>query len=318
MRFVCVPLCLLGALTCVFAQERGRAYIAPPIADSQFWRTWGDGQAELASYDLVEPHYGQPRNGVAVTVFVSETFSNSARVKADPGKHPKSDEFPVMKLNLVKDFQTGVYDYNDMTSVFVALDGVNSRAAGTAAKISFSSQEWCGNVYHQLLFDAQGIRSSRHSYFDGEGDQQTTLPYPAGGLAADALFLWARQMAEPRMTPGERRTVQLLSSLQSVRDQHRPAEWRPAKLSRLKSLAPITVPAGRFEVETWTAETAAGRLTIYTEKPPPHRIIKWESSRGEKAELIAVDRMKYWQLNGPGGEQHLRRLKLAPRPPRTM
>jgi hypothetical protein len=307
-------------LTGSFAQERrgvGGATIDPPIADSQFWKIWGDGAAELASYDLTEPHYGKLRRGVAVTILVSETFSNSARVKADHGKHPKSDEFSVMKLNLVKDFQTGVYDYNDMTSAFVALEAVNSRKAGTLTKVSFSSQEWCGNVYHQLLFDSNAIRSSRHSYFDGEGDQQTALPYPADGVAADVLFLWARQMAEPRLRAGESRTVRLLTSLQSIRDQHRPAEWLDAKLSRMKVPAPIQVPAGKFDVEAWSADTPRGKLTIYAETAAPHRIVQWESSGGEKGELLATGRMKYWQLNTPGGEENLKRLKLAPRPPRT-
>ena len=30
----------------------------------------------------------------------ANTFSDTARVKADPGRHPKHDEVPVMKLNL--------------------------------------------------------------------------------------------------------------------------------------------------------------------------------------------------------------------------
>jgi hypothetical protein len=111
-----------------------------PAYDPEFWRTWGDGRAELAGYDLTYPRYGKPRNGVAVTIFVTETFSNSARVKADPGKHPPSDEFPVMKLNLIKDYQTGIYDYNDMLSSFVGLAPVNGLPPGSLTKASFSSQ----------------------------------------------------------------------------------------------------------------------------------------------------------------------------------
>jgi hypothetical protein len=34
-------------------------------------------------------------------------------------------------------------------------------------------------------------------------------------------------------------------------------------------------------------------------------------------QLLSTDRMKHWQLNGPGGEENLKRLKLSPRPPRT-
>src|SRR5258706_8383916 len=170
-----------------------------PSYDQAFWSTWGDGRAELAGYDLTIPRKNQPRRGVAVTVFVTETFSNSARVKADPGKHPPADEYPVMKLNLVKDYQTGIYDYNEMISSFVALQPVNGRAAGSPTKISFSRQEWCGQIYHQLLFEAKTIRATRHSYFDGDGDRQRELDYAPDGVAEDALPLWARGMAAPSL-----------------------------------------------------------------------------------------------------------------------
>src|SRR5215472_14166548 len=125
----------------------------PSFGDS-FWKRWGDGKGELSSYYLTFPRYGELRKGLAITVFVTETFSNSLRVKSDPGKHPKSDEFPVIKLNLVEDFSTGIYDYNLLTSAFVALAPINGRPAGAATKVSFTSQEWCGNVYGQALFDA--------------------------------------------------------------------------------------------------------------------------------------------------------------------
>ena len=38
---------------------------------------------EIASYDLTYPRYGEPRPGLAVTIFVTEPFSAEARVKAD-------------------------------------------------------------------------------------------------------------------------------------------------------------------------------------------------------------------------------------------
>src|SRR6266851_2205386 len=90
-----------------------------PVFEEEFWKRWGDGKGEVSGYDLTFPRYGELREGAAVVVFVTETFSTWARVKSDPGKHPKSDEFPVLKLNLVQDFPTGIYDYNLMTSAFV-------------------------------------------------------------------------------------------------------------------------------------------------------------------------------------------------------
>src|SRR5262245_26462019 len=77
---------------------------APPFDSRQFQQFWGDNKAELAGYELTTSRYGQARKGVAVTIVVTEPFSNSARVKADPGKHPREDEFPALKLNLIEDF----------------------------------------------------------------------------------------------------------------------------------------------------------------------------------------------------------------------
>lgn len=289
-----------------------------PVYDATFWSMWGDGQAELSAYDLTYTKYGAPRQGVAIAIFVTETFSNRARVKADPGKHPASDEFPVMKLNLVKDYQTGVYDYNEMLSAFVALAPVNARPAGLPAKVSFSSQEWCGHVYEQLLFDARTVRHTGHSYFDGEGDRQREFDYPAEGISEDSLLLWARGMARPAIAPGESRNVPLLMSLAVSREAHKPLVWRQATLSRAASPATVSVPAGTFAAEAWTAEIdGASRLTFLVEAAGARRVIQWESSRGEKAQLLGSNRMKYWELNKPGGEGALKKLGISPRPRRT-
>jgi hypothetical protein len=288
----------------------------PPVYDQAFWAIWSDGQAELAGYDLTIPRYNQPRRGVAVTIFVTETFSNTLRVKADPGKHPASDEFSVMKLNLVKDYQTGIYDYNEMTSAFVALQPVNGRAAGSPTKISFSRQEWCGNTYHQLLFDAKAIRAARHSYFDGDGDNQRGLDYPAGGVAEDTLWQWARGMAAPALVPGESRTVPFLRGLPSAKGID--SAWTTAALFRASKPQSIAVPAGTFTVEVMSVQLPDKETrTFYVEKASPHRIVKWESSTGERAELLKAERMKYWQMNAEGYESALSRIGLARRPPRT-
>src|SRR5258706_14867771 len=79
--------------------DAGRA----PVFEGSFWDHWGDGRAELSGYDLVFPRYGEERRGMAVAIFVTETFSNSLRVKADPGKHPAADEIPVLKVHLGQD-----------------------------------------------------------------------------------------------------------------------------------------------------------------------------------------------------------------------
>ncbi len=284
-----------------------------------FWRHWGDGRAELAAYDLVFPRYGAPRTGVAIAIFVTETFSNTSRVKADPGKHAKSDEFPVMKLNLVRDFATGIYDYNLMTSAFVALERVNGRPAGSPTKVSLSSQEWCGNVYAQILFDSRdAARYTLHSYFDGEGDQNQRLRVPEDAVSEDALLLWARGFAAPALAPGESRVVALARSLLSSRLRHVPQTTERAKLTRETRRERVTVPAGTFETDVYRAELPEGRgWTIWVERAEPRRVIRWETREGESARLIATpERLEYWKMNGPEFDRAVERLGLDPRRPR--
>lgn len=289
-----------------------------PAFGEEFWKHWGDGRGELAGYDLTFPRYGETRKGVAVTVFVTETFSNSLRVKSDSGKHPASDEFPVMKLNLIQDFPTGVYDYNLLTSAFVALSPVNGRPAGSPTKVSFSSQEWCGGAYGQLLFDHGSARLTSHSYFDGEADSQRMLTVPSEAVAADAVLLWTRGLAAPIVSPGERREVPWVGSLRTSRLTHRPVAVGRATLSRDAAATYVTVPAGRFEVERRTVQIVGGPLwTILVERAEPHRIIRWETSEGERAELLGSDRLPYWTMHGKTDEGLLSKLGLTPRPNRA-
>lgn len=284
--------------------------------DDAFWARWSDGRAELAGYALRFPRYGEVREGTAVAIFVKEDLLEAERVKADAGPGPGT--FPVMKLNLVQDFPTGLYDYNLMTSVFVGLQPSGGRPAGDAAKVSFSSQEWCGHVYHQVLLDADRVREDLHSYFESEGDREGSLERPADGLSEDALLHWARGMARPALAPGEAREVTLLRSLERARLRHRPLAWSAATLRREAGTRTVEVPAGAFEVEVRRAELADGPTwTFFVEAGGARRLVRWERSDGLEAELLASERLPYWRLHGPTGARHLEALGLERRPPRT-
>lgn len=322
MRGVLVSLatCVFTLASCGIPRERRESArpLPAPVFDKNFWQHWGDGKAELAAYDLVEPRYGEARSGVAVAVFVTEPFSHSLRVKADPGKHQPSDVFPAMKLNLMKDYATGIYDYNVMLSSFVALERSSARLAGSAVKVSYSSQDWCGHVYSQLLFDPHGLRYDVHSYFDGEADRRQDLPNPQDGVAEDLLLLWARGMTAPLLAPGQTWNAPLLRSLQFSRDRHIPPSWTRATLARAAAPRRIRVPAGEFEADAFTADIHDGpSWTIDVERSWPHRILRWETSAGERAELLGTARLEYWKMNARGFETAVTRLGLKPRPPRT-
>ncbi len=311
---------LLAATAACVAREPPTAVasLAAPVYDDAFWEVWHDGRAELSGYDLVTPRYDELRHGVAVTIFVTEDFADGPRVKADPGKHPDHQVFPVLKLNLMKDFPTGIYDYNLMTSAFIALAPMHERPAGFATKVAFSAQEWCGMTYHQVAFDGQSVRSSAHSYFDGEADRDETLAYPESGIASESLYAWARGFAAPMLAPGESRQVRLLRGLETVRLRHQPLVWEKATLVRLPDKATIEVRGTPYEVEVLTAEIEGGdTTTFYVETAPARRIVKWQRTNGEVAELLKTERLAYWELNGAGKESFLSKLGLTPRPPLT-
>jgi hypothetical protein len=280
--------------------------LAPSVPAQDFWAHWGDGKAELNGYRLTQPRYGAPRTGTGVLIFVTEDFSDALRVKADPGKHPASDVYPVLKLNALAYFQTGIYDYNVMTSTFARV------APGwPVAKISFSSQEWCGHVYHQVLPRPGALAGVLHSYFDGEADGKDDLPLPEGGVFEDALPILVRGWNGEYLKPGESRTVPLLRSLLDSRLQHRPLAWGRAAISRGARPAAAVVPAGRFDAWTWTVAEEGGPTTTYlVEAAPPYRLLRRSRDTGEDLALLGSSREPYWKLNGPGGEKYLRALGL--------
>lgn len=302
--------CAVASAILALACARAEAQRPPPYAlEADFWKRWGDGQAELSGYALRFPRYGAVRTGTAVAIFVTETFSKAARVKADPGRHPKDDEFPVMKLNWVQSFPTGIYDYDTMLSAFVALADNGIQAAGEPTKIAYSSQEWCGHVYSQVRLERDAARFTSHSYFDGEADQDGPIARPADAIAEDALMLWARGLAAPIVAPGTAVERKLLRSLERVRLEHKPIAYVDAKLSRSAKPETLTHRGQPTEVERFVVE-ADVTTTFFVEVAAPRRVLRVTRSDGFEAELLATTRNKYWTLNAPGGERALSRLGL--------
>ncbi|MGE0713457.1 MAG: hypothetical protein AB7N76_36270 [Planctomycetota bacterium] len=313
-----VPLSLLG-LALLLGRAAPPAALAAPAADlaydQAFWQRWCDGKAELAGYELTFPRYGQPRAGVAVTIVVKEDLLAKERVKAnDPSAQ---GAFPAMKLNLVQDFATGIYDYGLMTSAWVGLQPGAGLPAGAPHKVSFSAQEWCGHAYQQVVFGPQQLARATHSYFEGEPDGPDALPARPGGLAEDLLLLWARGMVAPRLAPGEERQVPLLTSCGRARLLHRPQAWVEATLRREAALTTIEVPAGKLEARVLTLKHADRTWTVWVEDAEPYRVLAWRCSDGEEGKLLKSARLAYWQLHGAGQEKLLAQLGLSPRPART-
>ena len=287
-------------------------------ADDAFWQHWGDGRAEMSSYELTIRRYGQLRSGTAVAIFVTETFDGASRVKTERPTADNPRSFPVMKLNLVQDFPTGIYDYNLMTSVFATLTSARGQPAGFVSKASFSSQEWCGHVYQQAIFDRDKVRMALHSYFEGEADQEFHIQIPPGEyLCEDSLLLWARGFTGPALEQGQTATIPILRSMQVCRLNHIPPAWDQAMITRSTKTRSIKVPAGEFKVETWTVDIQPKahprrRWTIEVEHAHPRRVIRWSTDDGQRAQLLGSDRLQYWKMHDNGQESQLGKIGLTP------
>ncbi|HSQ61344.1 MAG TPA: hypothetical protein VLT84_13130 [Acidobacteriota bacterium] len=290
-----------------------------PAAGPSFESVWQDGRAELCGYRYAVTRYGERRGGQAVAIYVTEPFSERRRVKLDDPAASPGDAFEALKLNLVRDFQTGIYDYNTMSSLFVRSSDF------IPAKISFSSSEWCGNVYEELRFDRDAVRQSIRSYFEGESADRS-LEAPRGGVPEENLHVLLRGLRGDFLRPGETRRVPFLPSAFARRLAHSAAAWGSAVIERAARTETVRVPAGSFQADRYTVRASDGREGRYwIESAPPRRVLRWTwtgaprdarmtGDGAESAELTGSERLPYWRLHGTGDEAALRRLGLDPLP----
>lgn len=284
----------------------------------KFDEVWRDGRAELDGYRLTVDRYGHPRAGRGVAIYVTEPMSRSKHVKLDePAKADPADVLDVLKLNLVRSFQTGIYDYHTMVSLFV-------RAADFApVKVTFTSAEWCGQVYEQLDFDDKRLAARYASYFEGEsGDQSVKVP--DGLVTEDDLFVVLRGLRGAYLAPGERRTVPFLASPLVRRLSHRSLAIGEATIARAAAPESVTVPAGAFASDVFVVTTDDGREgRFWIEAASPHRVVRWAWKRTsavsgghpglggtDAGELTGSSREPYWNEHDPGDEKLLEKLGL--------
>jgi hypothetical protein len=281
------------------------SFAFPAFAEDAFESHWRDGKAEIDGYRLVVSRYGQDRDGTAVMIFVTEPFSESKRVKEErPPANPR-DTVDVLKLNLVRDFQTGIYDYNTMVSLFVRASNFEP------LKISFSSAEWCGHVYAEMIFRGKQIRGMVASYFEDESGP-ISLPRAKGGVTEDELFVALRGLRGDFLPPGEQRKVWYLPGVFYSRLSHQPLAWTEAVVKREAALQRVTVPAGTFEAVLYDIRIGDGRVgAFHIEAAYPHRIVKWSLPPDVSGELTGSTRLPYWKLNREGEESYLKEIGLG-------
>ncbi len=267
--------------------------IKPSNAFLDYWKS---GLAEISSYQVKTERYGEMREGQEVMIFVYEEINADTRIKVESDKTPVSKQVPVLKLNHVLKFNTGIYDYSVLTSVFTGLAGQSVKRPFDPQKISLTAQEWCGHVYHSVEPHKSGIVSEIHSYFEKEGNTKITLPFPVGTLYYEDEFpILFRELDGEFLKTGENLKSTVLPSLWLTRKRHQPLTLAKAEIHKEKTTLPLQNK--NWECFKWTVELSGIKTEYWIEKDFPHKVLAWKNSVGESGELINSLRKTYWALN---------------------
>lgn len=255
--------------------------------DFDAWgKYWFQGQAELSSFELTQYRYGEPREGEAVLIFVTEDFSRKKQVKLDNPGEAGRDKQSVIKMNQTRDFVTGIYPYHMMLSAFTP-----TKEQSNGVKFTLSSQEWCGQSFAQLnLKSGESYSGKLFSYFEQEGDETFSF----SGMAEDDL--WNLIRINPNQIPTG--SVQMLPSLFYQRFTHKEFETQEAFLK----VQSISENRNQLEVNYSSGNRI---LRIDFEKNFPYQIMGWEEvdvkedgkqevTRAKRKGLKVID---YWKKN---------------------
>ncbi len=172
MKFKLKCIILLTTLSVVFLNYTSVASSLPEEKD--FHSYWYNHGAEITRFELEQSRYGEIHPGHAILVFVTEPFLPDIQVKADYEASRKKS-IPVLKLNFIKKFSTGIYDYSMMKSVFTPIPSEDHSSKKTL-KVSTTRQDWCGHVYLQYNLEDDHYKVKQYSYFEKEGDRSVTIP----------------------------------------------------------------------------------------------------------------------------------------------
>lgn len=295
------------AIGCVVDVSQGEGSTAagplgPESASDEFWDTWSDGRGEVSAYRLTTPRYGELREGMAVLVYVLEQADDRTWIKDDRSAVPPEHQTVVMKLNEVTSFRTGIYPYRLMASVFSPVNS-SGRERFAPTRIVFTSQEWCGQVYHRVMPAVDRFTNEIRSYFSVEGEQHEVVRTEPLALYEDALLIQLREL-DGLFADGGDWSGQIVPSLWQQRRSHEPLSPVEATITRTEAVR------DGVEVNRFVLRYEDRTRTFDVEREGEQRVLSWATSEGEEATLIDSTRLPYWQLNEVGDESLLAEIGL--------
>jgi hypothetical protein len=248
---------------------------------------WNDGQAEVAFYrvERTQDQYGrnQPQSFLAGTYLVKQRFDPQRMTKATGGGGVSA-----FKYALFYEFESGSYQYkrNWVTNV---------RQDDTAPlKQSFTSFDWCSNLYREMAFAPDGTVSllKRSDDYGNRSAEIEAAPnaYPPHAIPLLIRALDVSQGAQSFsvLTP-EGEQVQATAAAGGRDSVETPAGTKEATRITVAYDRPVPSPIGEESAskETYWRGTGADRL-----------LLKVEAETGRYRMTLAEHlRTPYWQEN---------------------
>ena len=301
-QWIPFKLSVFGAISWVFTACSAQGDVATVEApcEEKFNSFWYDG-AEIARYELSQERYGEARPGYAAFVFVTEPFRTTTQVKADT---PEPNTTSVLKLNAMREFNTGIYEYNTMSSVFSPID---TESYPHALKLTTTVQDWCGHAFSQFNLKDTGYAFELRSYFESEGDVNDRI-------AAQGIWLedeiWTRIRINPSELPlGD---FEIIPSTLYQRFTHKMPQAEKAKGALSKK--------GKSYTYSLKYADIGRELSIQFDAEFPYVIRGWTESNGRSGTKTTakladkIERSYYWSLNKPGDERLRKKLGLKVSP----
>lgn len=282
--------CAIVPMACTQSQPSNVGTPDEAKMNAEFEKYWYSGTAEINSYKLQQARYGELRDGEAVLVFVTEDFSRSKQVKLDnPSKSP-ADAVSVLKMNMHKEFNTGIYKYSMMQSVFTP---VERESNPHTLKSTCSIQDWCGQVFTQVNLQSYKYKISLRSYFESDGaDQDYQIDKV---LLEDEI--WNLIRINPALLPEGR--IYILPPAFASRLLHTPYRTDEADAEFVPE-----EETSDFRIYKLHYPSTQRSLEIKFSKAFPHTILGWTETYKEKdkelttrATLINSIQSDYWNKN---------------------
>jgi hypothetical protein len=220
----------------------------------------------------------------------------------------------VIKLNDIRKFNTGIYDYSVMTSVFASVEQKKNIPRFAAMKVAFTSQEWCGTVFEQTLRKNGAYENSIFNYFESEGTASYRFEHADTVETEENLWIHVRELRGPILEEGRSKPIAVIPSAWSRRKSHTPPAIIPGTLVK-GTQRHIRTAIGHKKAVPFTWLLNGKRTLVWVEAKYPHRIMQWEEPDGSTGKILASRREPYWKKNDNKHEYLRGLLKLSDKYP---